>query len=188
MIIGVSGYARTGKDEIAKVLVEEFGFIRMAFADKLRESVYALNPIVSIGVYEDYHWNMEKNVYLQDVIDGYGWDGVKETVYGPEVRRLLQRFGTEVGRNLLGENIWVDATFNVMDTTKNYVITDCRFINEAQGIISKDGKMWRVNRPGVGPVNDHVSEIGLDDFPFDSVIYNDGSLTDLRKSVRMTAK
>ena len=33
-IIGLSGYARSGKDEAAKVLVEELGFPRVAFADK----------------------------------------------------------------------------------------------------------------------------------------------------------
>ena len=39
-IVGLSGYARSGKDEAAKVLVEEFGFTRVAFADKLREVLY----------------------------------------------------------------------------------------------------------------------------------------------------
>lgn len=184
MIIGISGYARTGKDEVAKVLVEEFGFERLAFADKLRECVYALNPIVVSKDLDDVAWLR----HLQDVIDDYGWDGVKETPYGPEVRRLLQRFGTEVGRNILGQNIWVDATFMVTDVTKNYIVTDCRFRNEAMGILRQGGKMWRINRPGVGPVNDHISEIGLDDFPFDTIIENDGDLTDLRDSVRLALK
>jgi hypothetical protein len=184
MIIGISGYARTGKDTIADILTEEFGFERLAFADKLRECVYALNPILgestahSPGI-------IAMKFYLQDVIDEYGWDGVKSSHWGPEVRRLLQRFGTEVGRNILGENIWVDSTFLVTDVTKDYIITDCRFRNEAMGILRQGGKMWRVNRPGVGPVNDHISEIGLDNFPFDAVIDNDGDLTDLRNSVRL---
>lgn len=182
MIIGISGYARTGKDEIAKVLVEEFGFERLAFADKLRECVYALNPIVA------YDWDLASPIYLSEVIDKYGWDGVKSSRYGIEVRRLLQRFGTEVGRNILGENIWVDATFMVTDVTKNYIVTDCRFRNEAMGILRQGGKMWRVNRPGVGPVNDHISETGLDNFSFDAVIENDGALTDLAESVRLLLK
>lgn len=182
MIIGVSGYARTGKDEIAKVLVEEFDFERVAFADKLRECVYALNPIVAHGK----TWGSP--LYLQPIIDVHGWDGVKSTRWGPEVRRLLQRFGTEVGRNILGQNVWVDATLAVMDATTNYVITDCRFQNEADSIVQHNGKMWRVERPGVGPVNDHISEIGLDRFQFDATINNDGTLTDLRESVRLLLK
>ena len=47
-IIGLSGFARSGKDEAAKVLVEEFGFKRVGFADKLREVLYALNPLVEV--------------------------------------------------------------------------------------------------------------------------------------------
>lgn len=192
MIIGISGYARTGKDTIADILTEEFGFERLAFTDKLRECVYALNPMIGFwkdnGLPDEYYPTEIRTKYLQDVIDQYGWDGVKSTYWGPEVRRLLQRFGTEVGRNILGQNVWVDATFAVTDVTKNYIITDCRFGNEALGILEKGGKMWRVNRPGVGPVNDHISEIGLDDFPFDATINNDGSLTDLRESVRMLIK
>jgi hypothetical protein len=182
MIIGISGYARTGKDEVAKILVDEFGFTRTAFADKLRECVYALNPLVT------FEWETVRPVYLQEVIDRYGWDGVKSSMYGDEVRRLLQRFGTEVGRNILGQNVWVKATFDVMDDTKNYIITDCRFKNEADSIVANGGKMWRIERPGVGPVNDHISEIGLDQFPFDAKINNDGSLTDLRESVRLLVK
>jgi hypothetical protein len=185
MIIGISGYARTGKDEVSKVLVEEFGFERLAFADKLRECVYALNPVI---IHESGLNRGIFTAFLQDIIDEYGWDGVKSTGYGPEVRRLLQRFGTEVGRNILGQNIWVDATFMVTDVTKNYIVTDCRFRNEALGIIKKDGAVWRINRPGVGPINDHISEIGLDDFPFNAVINNDGDLTDLADSVRLLLK
>lgn len=182
MIIGISGYARTGKDSVADILVNDFGFERLAFADKLRECVYALNPVISYGK----TWGSP--LYLQPIVDLHGWDGVKSTPFGPEVRRLLQRFGTEVGRNILGQNVWVDATFAVTDATKNYIITDCRFRNEAMGILRKGGKMWRINRPGVGPVNDHISEIGLDNFSFDATINNDGSLTDLQESVRMLIK
>jgi hypothetical protein len=98
-IIGLSGFARAGKDETAKVLVEEFGFTQVAFADKLRDFLYALNPPVAPS--------KEKKgemVLLQEVIDVYGWQGYKETEYGTEVRRQLQRLGTEAGRSL--DRLW----------------------------------------------------------------------------------
>lgn len=176
MIIGLSGYARSGKDSVAEILVEEYGFIRLAFADKLREAVYALNPtIVAEGI------GMVKP--LQVVIDWYGWDGVKETEWDAEVRRLLQRMGTEVGRNILGEDIWVEAAGKDLLTKNNYVFTDCRFENEASRVKWWEGQVWRVTRPGVEPANDHISEIGLDNWPFDRIVYNDGSLFDLREKV-----
>ena len=180
MIIGLSGYARSGKDTVAEILVENHGFIRVAFADKLREALYALNPIIG---HENEMYGLLGLVYLQDVIDEYGWDGVKSTVYGPEVRRLLQRMGTEVGREILGENIWVNAAIEPLRIDEDYVFTDCRFVNEAKATKFYEGQVWRVNRPGVGPANDHISEIGLDNWPFDVVIENAGSIGDLADKV-----
>jgi hypothetical protein len=55
-----------------------------------------------------------------------------------------------------------------------------RFPNEAEALSSYadvgDGAILiRVERPGVGPVNRHISETALDDWPFPVVIVNDGS-------------
>jgi len=181
MIIGISGYARSGKDSVANILVQDFGFERRAFADKLREALYALNPIIA------YDWDLARPIYLGEVISMYGWDGIKSSRYADEVRRLLQRMGTEVGRETLGQNIWVNATFDSLEPGKNYVFTDCRFINEATAVRNdyEGGQVWRVSRPNVGPANDHISEVGLDNWIFDAKIHNNGTLTDLRESVRM---
>lgn len=177
MIIGLSGYARSGKDSVAEVLVEEYGFIRLAFADKLRQALYALNPYIG-------HTGNGGRVFLQTVVDGYGWDGVKDTRWGPEVRRLLQRMGTEAGRNVLGENVWVNAAALDVGESGNYVFTDCRFINEARVIVGKRGEVWRITRPGVEPANDHISEIGLDNYGFNRIILNDQDLDTLRLKVK----
>lgn len=179
MIIGLSGYARSGKDSVADILVEEYGFVPLSFADKLRDALYALNPLVT----HDKGKNRLLFVTdLQTVIDEHGWDGVKSTPYGPEVRRLLQRMGTDAGRNVLGDDIWVKAAFNDVRKGKNYVFTDCRFPNEASGV-QRDGQVWRITRPGVGPANDHISEIGLDTWPFSRIILNDQDLDILRLKV-----
>jgi hypothetical protein len=92
-ILGLSGYARCGKDSAAAVLVEEFGFTRVAFADKLREVLYALNPIVSYTGWRDakglpFAPSPDTYVTVQNVIDHFGWDHYKETQYSDEIRRL----------------------------------------------------------------------------------------------------
>jgi dephospho-CoA kinase len=46
MIIGIAGYARSGKDAAAKILVEHYGYERRAFADILRSALLTLNPVV----------------------------------------------------------------------------------------------------------------------------------------------
>ncbi len=186
-IIGLSGYARSGKDEAAKVLVEEFGFVRVAFADKLREVLYALNPIIHIM-----DWNQEVDgkihhdahpIHLQEIVDFVGWDGYKETPYGTEIRRLLQRLGTEAGRQTMWDSIWVDAAFAGLDDDAKVVVTDCRFVNEAQAVVERDGEVWRIVREGVGPANSHASETSLDDWKFDAVINNDGTLEQFKQKI-----
>ena len=72
------------------------------------------------------------------------------------------------------------------DPNKNFVFTDVRFSNEARMIKDYGGHIWRVERPGINPVNDHVSESELNAWNFDELIYNAGSLEDLAEIVRLS--
>lgn len=181
-LIALSGYARAGKDSAAEVLVEN-GWTRIAFADKLRDFLYALNPIVRAEWYMTTEPRLAGYWRVQDVIDKYGWDGYKNSPFVGELRPLLQRLGTEAGRQTLWDTIWIDAALNNLDPNGKYVITDCRFENEANAVINRLGLVVRINRTGVGPVNDHVSETGLDSFDFDVVIENDGTLEEFKQEV-----
>lgn len=188
-IVGLSGYARSGKDSIADILVAHYGFKRFAFADKLRECVYALNPTVKgyrqrpveewEGLSDEY---LFRTVYsdVQGVIDEYGWGSYKETEFGPAIRELLQRMGTEVGRDIIGENVWVDA-LDKMDG--KIVVTDMRFPNEYTKVITGGGNTIRVSRPDIAAVNTHVSETALDHVRMGYDIWNNGTLEDLEKAV-----
>ena len=170
MIIGLSGYAQTGKDTVAEYLVNNHNFTRVAFADPIRKALFELDPIVTIsnGV----------QITLKPVIDLYGWDEAK-TLF-PEIRRLIQRFGTEVGRELWNENFWVHKAFDeIRKIDGNIVVTDVRFTNEADALKILHGKMWRVIRNDVGPVNRHSSETQLDNYPFDAIIDNNNDLSKL---------
>jgi hypothetical protein len=168
MIIGLSGYARSGKDTAADHLVNSYGFTRHSFAAPMKEAMYRLNPIVSSDSIGPFRY--------KDLVDVYGLDKAKESV--PEIRRLLQIFGTEVGRDMFGENFWVDLALNNAKEGK-VVISDVRFKNEAEAIKAAGGQVWRVNRNGVGPVTNHPSEIDLDDYKFDSIIDNNKTVQDL---------
>lgn len=168
MIIGLSGYAQSGKDTVAKILVEEYGFTRIAFADKIKELLYEMNPRIN-------------DRQLQQWVDMQGWDRIKTM---SEVRMLLQNLGVGA-RKIMGELVWVKLAIMRLDSDKNYVVTDVRFTNEADWIKEVyGGHIWRVERPGVKPVNDHVSESELNAWNFDELIYNAGSLEDLAEIVR----
>lgn len=176
MIIGLSGYARSGKDESANALTSALHFNRVAFADKLRDFLYKLNPNVQSD-------NGIGSVRLQYVINRYGWGAYKETPWGAEIRELLQRLGTECGRGLIHENVWVEAALHGLDPDRNYVVTDVRFPNEAEAIVTEGGYLVRIVRPGIGPANAHASETALDDWRFDLVIHNDGGVVDLHQKM-----
>lgn len=180
-IIGLSGFARSGKDEAAKVLVEQYGFTRVAFADKLRDFLYALDPMVGIEG-EPYEGGLSP-VGVQNVIDKHGWEGYKETEYGNIIRTYLQRLGTEAGRQTLWDTIWIDAAFAGVDASK-VVVTDARFFNEFDAVRERGGSVWRIERPGVGPANDHASELEAIDYPhFEYRLENDGTVEDWHKRV-----
>ena len=177
-IIALSGFARSGKDEAAKVLVEELGFKRVAFADKLRDVLYQLNPMVYVDRVYD-------TIYVQDVIDRFGWDGYKETKFGPEIRRLLQRLGTEAGRQTLWDSIWIDAAFANQPEDAKIVVSDARFINEFEAVKARGGQIWRIERAGVGAVNNHPSETEAMTYDgFDKHLQNNGTLEDYRNNIR----
>lgn len=170
MIIGLSGYARSGKDTVAELLVLNYGFKRLAFADGIREALLALNPILFDGT------------RLNELVGMYGWEIAKGK---DEVRRLLQVMGTEVGRKLINEDVWVWLLFNKINTDERIVIPDVRFPNEARMIEQQGGEVWRINRHNHTAVNDHVSEHAMDNHMFKRVVYNDGTLDDLSDEIFM---
>lgn len=185
-IVGLSGYARSGKDTAAEGL-SSLGFIRIAFADKLRDFLYEFNPIVE---YSDPFQELSFNRHVEQkrvrqVIDEFGWDGYKETKWADDIRKQLQVLGTECGRKIVSDTIWVDALLdNLPYPDGKYVVTDVRFPNEADGIRARGGKIYRVEREGIGPANNHFSEVALDGYEFDGFIHNDGPVAEFKHSVR----
>lgn len=172
MIIGVAGYARVGKDTVADYLVEKHGFTKLSFADPIREGLYRLNP--KIRLIEGVH------LPLKAAVDKWGWDLLKDI--SDEVRPLMQRFGTEVAREMFGDNFWVDFAMSKALKENKAVIADVRYANEAAAIKSH-GLLWKVEREGIGPANDHPSEHALDGVLFDAVLTNNGTREELNEQI-----
>jgi len=169
MIIGLSGYAQSGKDTVAKYLVENRGFERVAFADPIRDFLLEVNPI------------LENGLHLTSVVDEFGWELAKKK---EEVRRLLQATGV-AARKHVDQDLWVIAALRKMgDVDKQYVVTDVRFQNEASIIRMSGGQIWRVERIGVDAVNNHISEHDLDNWEFDAYIHNNSTIEDLEFAVQ----
>lgn len=235
-IIGITGFAQSGKDTAGLHLTGQRGFTRYAFADKIREIMhtldYRLNGSVSVAMFLDSldgdwdkalkhrvhgpeleravtlfnrtvavdafgdHWralsDIREDLYILDpFLDGdltmfellellsWDWDAAKtHRLYGFEVRRLLQKLGTEVVRESYGANAWVDVVARQIAEEKpeRAVITDVRFDNEAEWLHSMGAPVVRISRPGVGPVNNHKSDAGISEHLVSVTVDNDSSL------------
>ena len=175
MIIGLTGYARHGKDTVGEVLVEH-GFQRAAFADKVREFALAADPIIHC---ENSGLGLPLFRPLSEVVGKIGWDEAKKM---PIVRQLLQQIGTDAGRRVIGEDVWVNALMGGIHQSKNYVITDVRFPNEVTAIHAAGGIVWRIHRPNFdNGVPEHESERYISTLDIDHIIINDEDVAALQQ-------
>lgn len=173
--IGVCGPAGVGKDTVAKYLCEHHGFIRNAFADPLKragQQMFMLN--------EEQTWG----------------DGLKEVVipyWGLSPRQMFQKLGTEGGRMVFGDDLWLRRWrihFDTFGPVSNYVTSDVRFPNEAEylrdlgfTIVHVNGRSFRQ----LGAVaSKHASELGVEYRPDlgDAMLLNNGTFADLYSQIR----
>lgn len=105
------------------------------------------------------------------------------------IRFILQYFGTEIGRDMLGQNFWVNATFQYYNKDDHFIVPDMRFSNELEAIKSRGGLLIRIERPGLDLLDQHPSETSLNEYKdWNEVIVNDGTLEDLREKVKEIVK
>lgn len=99
------------------------------------------------------------------------WQTAYKTEFTPRI--LLQMIGTDLLRNKLLQNIWINALFAdyiPLDDAPNWIITDVRFKNELEAIRERGGITIRVNRYCYDSAEDflathpdkNVSKIGID--------------------------
>lgn len=184
IVIAVTGLARHGKDTVANRLVSHHGFVRDAFADDLKLAALALDPCVEV---------VNGHSRLSEVVEQLGWEAAKAL---PDVRRLLQRLGSEAGWMAHHRLLWVDhvaARIEAADDGRaGTVIPDLRFPHEQEWLRSVGGALVKVHRPGMqgtsGEQAAHRSEAWMERLVPDTVLVNDGSLEDLHSRVDQLAQ
>jgi cytidylate kinase len=132
VLIALIGAPGSGKDTIAKRLVEQHGFVRFAFADKVRELAYATLDVPS-----------------KRFLDSLGWEKAKRQTNF--FREHLERVG-DGARKVFGQEFWIEQIFEEVKTAiindADIVITDLRKENERDFVQNFDGIIWHVHRPG----------------------------------------
>ena len=175
--IALTGKARSGKDTVASVLVEEYGYRRIAFVDALKEMALEIDPIILTDAH--FEWR------LSEVVSDDGWEDAKDSY--PDVRRFLQQLGSSVRKR--DPWFWVRiAEQQIMEAEaagQPVVITDARYINEAGTLKCDWGfSLIRIIRPGIDSGDTHESETEMDGYSVDLLLRNSGGLEDLKDSVR----
>lgn len=148
VVIGLAARAGHGKSTAATWLQEQYGAKVRSFAYPLKE--------------------MARRIYDLAWEQLYGTQAQKDAIdprYGKSGRQLLQFLGTEVCRDVLGADIWVETLFRQLSGKAGvFVIEDVRFPNEAKAIQARGGRVIKLVCPDAPPPQDpnHASEAGVD--------------------------
>jgi hypothetical protein len=163
MLIALHGQAGAGKSTFARELCDNHGFTLLSFA----APVYATARALLAGAYPDKHFEKADHVPLINMTFG----------------ALLQKVGTEFGRHVLGEDVWVDHMgARIGDAAGPVVIDDLRFPNEAEFIRARGGLVVEIVRQGHkledGRDHTHASALRL---PADLMDYSVQNNADMDK-------
>ena len=198
-IVGVGGLLTSGKDAFADYLVTSWGYTKTFMSNPLHQWLLTQNPWIKLDkpVQCMEGWTLEPGEFhpYNYIVHQVGYTEAKEQT---EIRRALQRIGTECGRKLISENVWADAMEReirqLLERGINHVVvTGIRYENELKMIQRLGGETVWIERPSARASHEekirsaaasadtatHSSEVSLDVKRFDSVIENDGSLEQL---------
>lgn len=151
-MIALNGAKTVGKSTIANALAALSDDVKIvSFATPIRAMLAAM------GI--DQH---NLNVAKEKPIDGLG----------KSARQILCSLGTEWGRGMVNEEIWlwamqqqIQKIVNGADNPEDLVIVidDCRFANEADWVRNFGGDVVRLIRDGIKYTGEHSSEKPLPD-------------------------
>jgi hypothetical protein len=139
MIIGLVGFAGSGKGTVADYLVTKHNYVKMAFADPLKDAASVIFGWPRYMVEGD----NEPSRIFRETPDPF-WSEKFDMKFTP--RLALQKLGTEAGRDVFHKDIWVYALENRIRQHKNVVIADVRFDNEIAAIVKWGGHIIRIKR------------------------------------------
>ncbi len=163
-IIGLCGLKGCGKSKAAEYLAEGHSFKRVRFAKYLKDMLRAMG-------------------LTERELEGDLKELPCKRLGGKTPRWAMQSLGTEWGRGLISDSLWVDlwrADVDELPEGVPVVAEDVRFLNESIALrsVAPTNLLIKIHRPSIVQGTDtHVSEM----MPFtpDVTLTNDGSLEDL---------
>lgn len=205
-IIGLVGFAGSGKDTVGNILVNDYGYKKYSMAKPLKDVVSILfswdRTLIDGSTEESRLWREQPDEWWNKKLN---WEERFGTKFTPRI--CLQHIGTDILRNYFDNNIWLLCMEKYLNNHMNekIVITDCRFKNEISAIKNIGGKIIRIKR-GDDPtwystienmkdnnisisemaieLKIHESEIDWIGTNFDNIIKNDHNLEILKEIIR----
>ena len=141
-LLGLSGFKGSGKDSVADFLVEEHGWLKMSFAEPLKDMVAEA-------------FDLPRHLLEGDTEESREWrENHIDDVTGKTPRVLLQEVGVAM-RNVHAD-FWVNQVkamiLRVQSTSyAGIVVPDMRFANEFDMINELEGINVRVKRKSANP-------------------------------------
>lgn len=183
-IIAICGAKRSGKDVLAKCLINTYNYEKLSFAEPLKKAVKELFNFndIQVGIDEENAIGNEK-----DIIDDR---------WGITPRKALQYFGTEIMQYKMNELIpninrgfFADILLSKIVENKNYVISDLRFLHEYEKIKGLNIVIIKVVRPSLVKIRDiHISENEYEQIPCNIEVLNEGTIEDFINNFELLNK
>lgn len=167
-IFGISGEKFSGKDTVANAIVARYArdgrkakLVR--FAEPLKQSLCTL-----------FGWDRAQ-------LESHEFKETPEPITGKTPRYIMQIMGTEFGRELLHDELWIRlAAVEVERCLQNDIVpilSDVRFENEASMVRAMGGTIVHVINPtNVVRTDVHASENGVSQEPGDCRFINDKNM------------
>ena len=145
MIIGIVGFLGSGKGTAGDILIEQHGYTRVSFADAVKDAV----SVIFDWPRDLLEGDTETSRIFRETRDKW-WS--EKFGYDVTPRYMLQLMGTEAGRDVFNENLWVHTVARRIrsmqdnESKDKFVIPDVRFPNELEFIRKMGGHVVRVVR------------------------------------------
>jgi dephospho-CoA kinase len=185
-LVGICGEIGSGKTLVSDYLVNELKYDEYAFAKPLKDIAMAMG-FTHTEVWGTQAQKLSKNKY-----------------WGISAREFLQKFGTEIGRELMpgiipnmdmGESgspwiklfeIYWKSLIERKGTSATLVVSDVRFVDEAKIVKQNSGvviRLVRQKKDSSGAEHKHTSETNMNGIKPDYSVTNDGTKDELYKKI-----
>jgi len=186
-LIGLCGTIGVGKDTVASILVQDYGFAKDSFASSLKD-------VISVA----FGWDREmmegatpESRLWREQTDEWWSDRLGQTI---TPRKMLQLWGTDCIRTHFHDEFWLATVERrirqqiLANPEAKIVLSDVRFPIEAECIRRLGGTIIKITRAksqdDIKNTTLHSSETSLQSIIPDKIITNDKSLDELKNTIQ----